>query len=117
MSDGTDNLYFVNAITFQCVGIVQVRDGTNPVENINELEYINGSVYANIFTQRLVAIINPETGQVTGWIDLSGLKGTSGSDPEAVLNGIAYDPNGNRLFVTGKDWPYLYEIKLVPSVT
>ncbi len=117
MSDGTDNLYFVDPSTFQCVDTVQVHDGTTPISALNELEYINGSVYANIFGQRLITIINPETGQVTGWIDLSGLQGATGSDPEAVLNGIAYDAKDNRLFVTGKDWPYLYEIKLVPIAT
>jgi glutamine cyclotransferase len=117
MSDGSSNLYFLDPVTFQRVGQVQVHDGRTSVAQINELEYVNGSVYANIFQQRTIAIINPETGQVTGWVDLSGLQGAPDTNPETVLNGIAYDAAGDRLFVTGKDWPNLYEIKLVPAST
>lgn len=117
MSDGSNNLYFLNPATFQRVGEIQVHEGTVPITQINELEYINGSIYANIFESRQIVIINPETGQVTGRIDLSGLQGSSGTDPNFVLNGIGYDTSGNRLFVTGKDWPDLYEIKLVPAAT
>ena len=114
MSDGTNHLYFLDPTTFQQVGEVAVHEGNKPISNLNELEYINGSVYANIFMNRTIVIINPETGQVTGGVDLSGLQGASGNDPNFVLNGIAYDASGNRLFVTGKDWPHLYEINLVP---
>jgi len=115
MSDGTDNLYFLDPTTFQRTGQVVVHDGNTTIVNINELEYINGDVYANIWQTNTIAIINPQTGQVKGWIDLTGLPSENNSDPNAVLNGIAYDQNNNRLFVTGKDWPSLYQIELVPT--
>jgi len=113
MSDGTATLYFLDPETFQTVGQVEVHD-EEPVEELNELEYINGSVYANIWKKDQIAIINPETGKVTAWIDLTGI-----NDPEKtaenVLNGIAYDQNGDRLFVTGKRWSKLFEIELIPK--
>ena len=115
MSDGTDNLYFLDPTTFQRTGQVAVNDGNTTVVNINELEYINGDVYANIWQTNRIAIINPQTGQVKAWIDLTGLPPENNPDPNAVLNGIAYDQNNNRLLVTGKDWPSLYQIKLVPQ--
>jgi glutaminyl-peptide cyclotransferase len=115
MSDGSDNLYFLNPTTFQRIGQIQVHDGNTTVVNINELEYINGDVYANIWQTNTIAIINPETGQVKAWIDLTGLPGENNSNPEAVLNGIAYDQKNGRLFVTGKDWPNLYQINLTPQ--
>jgi len=114
MSDGTDNLYFLNPITFQRTGQVQVHDGNTSVVNINELEYINGSVYANIWLTNKIAIINPETGQVKAWIDLTGLPAPPPTG-DNVLNGIAYDQTSNRLFVTGKDWANLYQIRLTPK--
>ena len=112
MSDGTDNLYFLNPTTFERTGQIQVHDGTSPVVNINELEYINGDVYANIWMTSQIAIINPQTGQVKAWIDLSGLPAPAYTG-DNVLNGIAYDQQNNRLFVTGKEWPNLYQIQLV----
>lgn len=112
MSDGSDNLYFLDPSTFQRVGQVQVHDGNSSVDNINELEYVNGDVYANIFLQHEIAIINPQTGLVKAWINLTGIQDTSGFNSEMVLNGIAYDAQNNRLFVTGKDWPSLFEIYL-----
>jgi glutamine cyclotransferase len=117
MSNGSDYLRFLDPLTFQLIREVQVNDGNISIREINELEYVNGDIYANIFQQREIAIINPQTGKVKGWIDLSGLQGASGNDPEAVLNGIAFDAIHDRLFVTGKDWPNLYEIKLLPSST
>ena len=113
MSDGTNNLYFIDPTTYELTGQIQVHDGNKTVVNINELEFVNGDVYANIWHTNTIAIINPQTGQVKGWIDLSGLPDENNSNPEAVLNGIAYDQQNNRLFVTGKDWAHLYEIKLV----
>jgi glutaminyl-peptide cyclotransferase len=113
MSDGTSNLTFLDPVTFQKVGQVSVHDANTPVTNINELEYVNGDVYANIWLQQKIAIINPQTGQVKGWIDLTGIY--QSNDPNAVLNGIAYDSQTNRLFVTGKDWPNLYLITIVQS--
>ena len=113
MSDGTSKVYFLNPATYEVVGQVSVKDGNNSVTNINELEYINGDVYANIWMTQKIAIINPQTGQVKGWIDLTGIYQGQGFDD--VLNGIAYDKQADRLFVTGKDWPNLYEIKIVVS--
>jgi glutamine cyclotransferase len=115
MSDGTDHLYFLNPTTFQQTGQIQVHDGNTPVVNINSLDYINGEVYANIWLTNTIAIINPDTGQVKAWINLKGLPDENNSNPNAVLNGIAYDQQTNRLFVAGKDWPNLYQIKLIPQ--
>ncbi len=115
MSDGTANLYFLDMNTFQKVGQVEVHD-TSPVTELNELEYVQGEVYANIWRENKIAVINPQTGKVTAWLDLSGIQGSENEDPNDVLNGIAYDAKENRLFVTGKRWPWLYEIKLVPVV-
>lgn len=114
MSNGSEYLLFLDRATFEIVDEVRVYDGNVSVGKLNELEYVNGDVYANIFQQRRIAIINPKTGEVKGWIDLTGLQGALGDDPEAVLNGIAYDPREDRLFVTGKNWTLLYEIRLVP---
>ena len=113
MSDGTANLYFIDPETFEAVGQVEVHE-TSPVTRINELEYVNGKVYANIWREERIAIINPQTGQVEGWIDLSGIQDTEKQDVDDVLNGIAYDAVGDRLFVTGKRWAHLFEIKLNP---
>ena len=115
MSDGSDNLYFLEPTTFQRRGQIQVRDGNTPVVNINELEYINSDIYANIWETHTIVVINPETGQVKALIDLTGLPSATTLNPEAVLNGIAYDTKNDRLYVTGKDWPNLYQIKLVPQ--
>jgi glutaminyl-peptide cyclotransferase len=115
MSDGSNNLYFFDPLTFQQTGQIQVQDNGTAVSNLNELEYINGDLYANIFTQQKIVIINPETGQVKAWLDLTGLQDLSGFNSEMVLNGIAYDAQTDRLFVTGKDWQHLFEIKLVPA--
>jgi glutaminyl-peptide cyclotransferase len=113
MSDGSSNLYFFDPVSFQKIGQVSVHDGNTAVTNVNELEYVNGDVYANIWHEQKIAIINPETGQVKGWIDLTGLYQPNRIDD--VLNGIAFDSAGNRLFVTGKNWPNLYQITLKPQ--
>ena len=112
MSDGSSTLYFLDPSTLENVGQVKVTDGT-PVTNLNELEYVNGKVYANVFLTNRIAVIDPSTGRVDSWIDLTGLPGPSHPDLNSVLNGIAYDSVGGRLFVTGKSWANLYEIKLV----
>lgn len=114
MSDGTANLYFLDPVTFQRIGQVMVHDN-EPVNEINELEYINGTVFANVWRTNKIAIINPQNGQVTAWVDLTGIQNLSGMNSESVLNGIAYDPTRGRLFVTGKMWPNIFEIRLVPS--
>ena len=116
MSDGSSNLYFRDKVTFAETGRVAVRDGDGPVRNLNELEYVKGEVYANIWQEDRIARIDPETGRVTGWIDLEGLLESAGLDETGgtvdVLNGIAYDAAGDRLYVTGKYWPRLFEIRL-----
>ena len=113
MSDGTATLYFLDPETFQTIGQVEVYD-EEPVGRLNELEYINGNVYANIWQEDKIAIINPQTGQVTGWIDLEDIRDLVNQLTSDVLNGIAYDHDGDRLFVTGKRWSKLFEIELVP---
>jgi len=113
MSDGTAELYFLDPETFQTIGQIEVHD-EEPVTWLNELEYINGSVYANIWKEDKIAIISPQTGQVTGWINLEGIRDLANQGTSDVLNGIAYDQNGGRLFVTGKRWSKLYEIELFP---
>jgi glutamine cyclotransferase len=115
MSNGSATLSFLDPATFKIVGTVQVHDGDTPVINLNELEYVNGDVYANVWHQERIAIINIETGQVRGWINLTGLSDAQNADPEDVLNGIAYDAQNQRLFVTGKRWPQLFEIKIEPE--
>jgi glutamine cyclotransferase len=112
MSDGTSTLHFLDPETFDEISRVDVYDKLGPVTRINELEYINGEVYANIWQTDRIARISPITGQVTGWIELGGLLPTDDQDdPDAVLNGIAYDEKNDRLIVTGKLWPNLYEIE------
>jgi len=113
MSDGSNTLYFRDPVTFEETGRVQVFDGATPVPLLNELEFIRGEVYANVWLTDRIARIDPQTGRVTAWIDLTGLKPPQTDE----LNGIAYDAAQDRLFVTGKMWPYLYEIELVPPVT
>jgi glutamine cyclotransferase len=112
MSDGSSTLFFRDPQTFSRTGQVQVLDGTTPVARLNELEYIAGEIYANVWLTDRIVRIDPTTGQVTAWIDLTGLR-PPGTD---VLNGIAYDTVGDRLFVTGKYWPSLFEIELVAPV-
>jgi len=114
MSDGSDNLYFLNPMTYQNIGHIQVHDGNTSISNLNELEYVKGDIYANIWKQQKIAIINAQTGQVKAWIQLAGLQGSTALNSEEVLNGIAYDTENDRLFVTGKDWSQLYEINLTP---
>ncbi len=115
MSDGSSNLYFLDPVTYQNTGHVTVNDGNVSITSINELEYVKGDVYANIWMQKRIAIINPENGQVKAWIDLSDLESSSPQMSENVLNGIAYDAQNDRLFITGKNWPDLFEIKLIPQ--
>lgn len=115
MSDGTANLYFLNPQTFERVGQVSVSDAGSPVTKLNELEYIKGEVYANIYLQRKIAVINPQTGNIRVWINLAGIEATVNTSGDRVLNGIAYNADEDRLFVTGKMWSKLYEIQLIPQ--
>lgn len=115
MSDGTARLYFWDPTTLTPIGSVDVYDDKGPVVRLNELESIKGEIFANIWQTDLIARINPTTGAVVGWIDLTGLLPAAERTPTTdVLNGIAYLPEGDRLFVTGKNWPKLFEIRLVP---
>ncbi len=115
LSDGTENLRFLDPVTFLETRRVIVKDGVAPVAALNELEYVRGEVYANVWHTDRLSRIAAESGRVIGWIDLGGLMSTGYQlDPEAVLNGIAYDAARNRLFVTGKLWPKLFEIEVVP---
>ncbi|MDD5127093.1 MAG: glutaminyl-peptide cyclotransferase [Dehalococcoidales bacterium] len=114
MSDGTATLYFWDPETLQAVGRIEVTDNGAPVDRLNELEYINGRIYANVWQTDRIAVINPEDGRVMGWIDLTGLLRTGGGVVTAdVLNGIAYDDGTKRIFVTGKLWPWLFQIDLI----
>lgn len=115
LSDGTSTLRFFDPATFREVRRVIVKDGGAPVTELNELEYVRGEIYANVWHTDRIARIAPATGKVLGWIDLKGiLPDSQRPDPEAVLNGIAYDAARKRLFVTGKLWPELFEIEMVP---
>jgi glutaminyl-peptide cyclotransferase len=115
-SDGTATLRFRNPDTFDETHHITVKDGSKTIDQLNELEYIKGEIYANIWHSNSIARISPTDGHVIAWIDLTGLlpdveKLTS----ESVLNGIAYDAKRDRLFVTGKQWPTIFEIKVIPK--
>jgi glutamine cyclotransferase len=116
MSDGSAQLFFLNPRTLRPERTVTVRAQGQPVIRLNELEYIQGRVWANVWLTNRIAIINPQNGSVEAWLDLTGLSLLAqmhNRNPDAVLNGIAYDPARNRLFVTGKLWPFLFEIEVV----
>lgn len=117
LSDGSADLHFLEPATMHEVRHVTVTDRGKPVQELNELEYVKGEIYANVWYSDRIARIAPATGKVLGWIDLTGIlpekeKSASG----AVLNGIAYDAAHDRLFVTGKLWPKLFEIEVIPRV-
>jgi glutamine cyclotransferase len=115
MSDGTAYLRFLDPRTFTETSRLRVTDEQGkPVANLNELEYIHGEVYANIWQTDYIVRISPHSGKILGWIDLSGLLDQSQAASADVLNGIAYDAKNDRLFVTGKLWPRVFEIKVVP---
>jgi glutaminyl-peptide cyclotransferase len=115
LSDGTAAIRFLDPQSFAETKRITVKDEKGkPITDINELEYVHGEIYANIWHTDKIARIAPQTGKVLGWIDLSGIIDRSGfTDSDAVLNGIAYDNKNDRLFVTGKLWPKLFEIKVV----
>lgn len=116
MSDGTADIRVWDPATLKEVRRITVKDGLKPVLQINELEWVRGELYANIWHSDRIARISPGDGKVLGWIDLSGiLPRNQRPEAEAVLNGIAYDPAGDRLFVTGKLWPSIFEIRLTPK--
>jgi glutaminyl-peptide cyclotransferase len=116
MSDGTAQIRVWDPITLQEKRRITAHDHGQPVLNLNELEWVRGELYANIWQKDVIARISPVDGRVLGWIDLTGiLNSVDRTGQEDVLNGIAYDVLGNRLFVTGKLWPKLFEIKVVPK--
>jgi len=116
MSDGTAQIRVWDPASLQEKRRILVRDRGVPVSNLNELEFVRGEIYANVWQTDRIARISPADGRVLGWIDLTGLLSDADrSEPVDVLNGIAYDVLGSRLFVTGKLWPKLFEIKLVPK--
>ena len=116
MSDGSANIRVWDGATLKEIRRITVKDGATPVTQLNELEWVRGEIYANVWQTDRIARISPVDGRVLGWIDLSGILPKSDrADADAVLNGIAYDAAGDRLFVTGKLWPKIFEIKLVPK--
>jgi glutamine cyclotransferase len=113
MSDGTNVLYFFEPEMFTVVSRIEVYDNKEKIDSLNELEYINGEIWANIWMSDRIARIDPVSGKVLGYIDLKGILPSSDKNPDTdVLNGIAWDKSGNRIFVTGKRWPKLFEIKV-----
>jgi glutaminyl-peptide cyclotransferase len=116
LSDGTSEIRVLDAETFKEKGRCEVHDRATPIDQLNELEFVDGQIFANVWHSNRVARISPQTGDVVGWIDLTGLLSPIYRlEPEAVLNGIAYDPVRKRLFVTGKLWPSVFEIRLSPK--
>jgi glutamine cyclotransferase len=114
MSDGSAELRVLDPATLAERRRISVHDGDNPITELNELEFVDGEIYANVWQADRIARISLRTGQVTGWIDLTGiLSSMYRREPNAVLNGIAYDPDHKRLFVTGKLWPSLFEITVI----
>jgi glutamine cyclotransferase len=114
MSDGTSEIRVLDAVTLAEKRRLKAHDGKTAVDQLNELEFVEGEIFANIWQTDRIARISPQSGKVLGWIDLTGLLSPIyRRDPGAVLNGIAYDPDRKRLFVTGKLWPNVFEIKLV----
>jgi glutaminyl-peptide cyclotransferase len=117
-SDGSATLRFLDPQTFHELRTIAVKDHGKPIDKLNELEYIHGQIYANIWYSNRIVRISPATGAVLGYIDLTGLLSPAEhTDPDAVLNGIAYDAAHDRLFVTGKLWPKLFEIKIVQKIS
>jgi glutamine cyclotransferase len=114
MSDGTNILYFMDPEMFTVVSSIEVYDDKARIDSLNELEYVNGEIWANIWMTDKIARIDPVSGKVNGYINMTGLLNKSDRKPDTdVLNGIAYDSEGKRIFVTGKRWPKLFEIRLV----
>ena len=117
MSDGSAFLRFLDRATLREAHRVEVRDGDQPITALNELEFIEGHVVANVWRTTRIAVIDPRSGQVRGWLDLEDiLPAPLRTERVGVLNGIAYDASGGRLFVTGKRWPRLFEIELIPPI-
>jgi glutamine cyclotransferase len=113
LSDGTAQIRFLDPVTFEVKRTIQVLARDRSVDRLNELEYIRGEIYANVWGANYVVRIDPATGRITGVIDFTGLLAPQDRTPDtSVLNGIAYDPKEDRLFITGKRWPKLFEVRL-----
>jgi glutamine cyclotransferase len=112
LSDGSNKLQFIDPTSFKIVRTLEVYAGNVAVTNLNELEYIDGEIFANVWHSARIARIDPRSGQVLAWIDLASVVARSKHEPEDVLNGIAYDAKRRRLFVTGKNWAEILEIKI-----
>jgi glutamine cyclotransferase len=112
MTNGTPILHFFDPATFQPIGQLLVSEEAHPVQYLNELEYVKGEILANVWASNRIARISPQSGQVVGWIDLTSVVSSMSPPPAEVLNGIAYDQIGDRLFVTGKNWPKLFQIEV-----
>ena len=118
LSDGSATLYFLDPQTLQTTRALQVSLDGAPLDRLNELEYIRGEIYANIWYTDLIARIDPTSGEVVGVIDCGSLRDGEGAPaPNDVLNGIAYDARGDRLYLTGKNWPWIYEVSLQSAQT
>ena len=116
MSDGTSQLRVWDPATFKEIRRITVKDGSREITALNELEFVRGEILANVWQTDRIARIGPKDGKVLGWIDLGGILSRSDRpEPEAVLNGIAYDATADRLFVTGKLWPRIFEIQILPK--
>jgi len=116
MSDGSATLRLLDPVSFVQTGQIEVHENGVPVRFLNELEYVKGEIFANVWQKDSIARISPSTGEVLGWVDLGVLrKELSSIQVVDVLNGIAYDDKGDRIFVTGKLWPKLFEISIVPG--
>lgn len=115
MSNGSSTIAFRDPKSFKTVREIQVRDGDTPVERLNELEFIKGEIWANIYMEDVIVRISPKNGKVTGWIDLSEIRSYLARSAQVdVINGIAYDGEADRIFLTGKHWPKIFEIQIMP---
>jgi len=112
MSDGTNKIRYIDPLSFAVTRSIEVYAGGQGVANLNELEYIKGEIFANIWHSPRIARVDTRSGQVLAWIDLTSIVSMEPHREEAVLNGIGYDQAGDRLFVTGKNWSKLFEIKV-----
>jgi glutamine cyclotransferase len=112
LSDGTNRLQYIDPASFRVTKTLEVSAGSEAVTNLNELEFIRGEIWANVWHSDRIARIDPKSGQVTAWVDLTAITEKDPHEQEDVLNGIAWDPGRQRLFVTGKNWSKLFEIKV-----
>lgn len=118
LSDGTNKIRFLDPKTFKVQRTIEVFDDNNsskPLHELNELEFIKGEIWANVWQTDTIVRIDPVKGKLLGKIDFAGLLGSTPDDPDDVLNGIAFDEKGDRIFVTGKRWPKLFEVKIKPK--